>query len=241
MYNVSILNQTRPPNPLIQFLHQFDGINGAAPDATDETGKSLILSPTAELTTTDPISGTAMLTTNSVSGSGDVDRSDFAYDLSGTVEFCLETYIRIPLNANNWGFLGTQLGGFRISATMNTVLPDYRFRLSIQEGVGGLTAPAGLTVNSLNLRSSGSAIMHVALIRIANTIHLTVDGVVDVSIALVGPSLVALPGTPRFFVSAIKDGNNTIYIDSTRATVGSSVYGSVPFTPETAPLTLQLP
>lgn len=247
MLPIAIYNQLFP-NPLIKFLHQFDGVNLDPPSATDETGHALTVGSHAIVTTSPtPISGTAMLSSDAISFAGLVQSFDAAFNVAGTVEFCLETYIVVPAwDAGNWTFFGIDGGGVKVVATVvghGGASVDYNFRLTIDEGAGGATAEFGLNADSAVVRTGATTTIHVMINRVGDTIRLFVDGAQEASIALVESVLIGNAGTPIFYASAPDRVGDitTLHIDSTRATIGSNVYGASTYTPDSAPLTLQLP
>lgn len=237
MYNVSILNQTRPPDPLIEFLHNFEGPDGTFPTSPDETGKSVVVqgsdTPNA-VSTTSPLFGVSSLIADKPDGFALIRSRSSRFDLSGTVEFCIETYANVTVNsaAVIYPLFGTD-GTIRVQCRVEDFFGNVRFNLRLGALSGNIDAAS--TTN----KTSGVT-YHLALLRIADTIFLTADGVVQAFIPSVG-SLLPFAGNTDFEMNCRAGSSGTSKLDSTRFTKGSSVYGAVPFTPQAGPLGGVLP
>lgn len=244
MLPVAIYNQFRA-DPQIKFLHNFDGVDGGSPLTTDETGNHTFISGTdLELSTTAPIFGpTSLINVGTSNNTLNMANSE-DFDVSGTTEFCLEMFIVVSDYFNNHHIPLAIDGAVILHIFIGTGNEsDYEWRIRLNEGPTGLTAPSQLTVSSLLSHDASTTPHHVALIRKDDIIYLCHDGVEQCRIALVGPSLVAEVADPALTVTVANSAGSAITkIDSVRFTKGSSVYDPTSsFTPPSSALTLQLP
>jgi hypothetical protein len=229
-----------PVTGTVEFLHQFDGLNGALPDSPDETGKRTVTTQnTAALSTTAPIFGTASL------GLGvGYAITELTEDLnvSGTVEWCLEGFLEMTIVTQPGG-------GFNdLIAVIDQSELGFLMGFGLESRIGSNTA-YGLILRvrsndsneNLNDFTSltafdGGVVYHVAYLRLVNNLIVCVDGVQVLNVPLNDPTITFTSTAKRLEMGVALEPDRSIKWDSVRLTIGGPRYTTFPFTPPTGPL-----